>query len=135
MDAGRGQSTLCGHLPETPCLKHREIAARALYEDICCARGEMENRIRECQADMVSDRTSTATLAANQLRLWFALMAYVPICALRRIGLADTQFAAASCGTIRLKPLKMGAGVLACVRRIRFAMASAHPWVLERGEP
>lgn len=115
-------------------LKRREIGARALYEDIYCARGEMENRIKECQGDLFSDRTSTATLAANQLRLWFASMAYVLICALRRIGLADTQFAAASCGTIRLKLLKVGARVLVSVRRIRFAMASAHPWALEWGE-
>ena len=115
-------------------LKPRESAARALYEDIYCARGEMENRIKECQGDLFSDRTSTATMAANQLRLWFASMAYVLICALRRIGLADTQFASASCGTIRLKLLKVGARVLVSVRRIRFAMASAHPWALEWGE-
>ena len=115
-------------------LKPRESAARALYEDIYCARGEMENRIKECQGDLFSDRTSTATMAANQLRLWFASMAYVLICALRRIGLADTQFASASCGTIRLKLLKVGARVLVSVRRIRFAMASAHLWALEWGE-
>ncbi|MBU6319807.1 MAG: IS1380 family transposase [Alphaproteobacteria bacterium] len=115
-------------------LKRREIGARALYENIYCARGEMENRIKECQADLFSDRTSTATMAGNQLRLWFASMAYVLICALRRIGLADTQFANASCGTIRLKLLKVGARVLVSVRRIRFAMASAHPWALEWGE-
>lgn len=115
-------------------LKRREIGARALYEDIYCARGDMENRIKECQADLFSDRTSTATMAANQLRLWFASMAYVLMCALRRIGLADTQFASASCGTIRLKLLKVGARVLVSVRRIRFAMASAHPWAGEWGE-
>jgi hypothetical protein len=115
-------------------LKRRECVARALYEDIYCARGEMENRIKECQGDLFSDRTSTATMAGNQLRLWFASMAYVLICALRRIGLADTQFASASCGTIRLKLLKVGARVLVSVRRIRFAMASAHPWALEWGE-
>jgi hypothetical protein len=91
----------------------------------------MENRIKECQADMFSDRTSAATMAANQLRLWFASMAYVLVCALRRIGLADTQFAAASCATIRLKLLKLGARVVVSVRRIKFAMASAHPWANE----
>ena len=112
-------------------LKPRERGARSLYEDIYCERGDMENRIKECQADMFSDRTSAATMAANQLRLWFASMAYVLVCALRRIGLADTQFAAASCATIRLKLLKLGARVVVSVRRIKFAMASAHPWANE----
>ena len=91
----------------------------------------MENRIKECQADMFSDRTSAGTMAANQLRLWFASMAYVLICALRRIGLADTQFATASCGTIRLKLPKLGARIVVSVRRIKFAMAAAHPWANE----
>lgn len=112
-------------------LKPRERGARPLYEDIYCARGDMENRIKECQADMFSDRTSAGTMAANQLRLWFASMAYVLICALRRIGLADTQFATASCGTIRLKLLKLGARIVVSVRRIKFAMATAHPWANE----
>jgi hypothetical protein len=115
-------------------LKPGERGARSLYEDICCARGDRENRIRECQGGLFSDRTSAATMAANQLRLWFASMACVLICALRRIGLADTQFAAASCGTIRLKLLKALARVLVSVRRIRFAMASGHPWALQWGE-
>src|SRR5713226_1970328 len=79
-----------------------EAEARYLYETIYCARGEMENRIKECQLDLFADRTSSHTMHANQLRLWFASMAYVLICALRRIGLAHTQFAAATCGTIRL---------------------------------
>lgn len=91
----------------------------------------MENRIRECQADLFADRTSAAKLASNQLRLWFASMAYVLICALRRIALADTQFANASCGSIRLKLLKVGARVMVSVRRIKFAMASGHPWAEE----
>lgn len=112
-------------------LKSRECGARTLYEEIYCARGDMENRIKECQADLFADRTSTAKMASNQLRLWFASMAYVLICALRRIGLTDTQFANASCGTIRLKLLKVGARVLVSVRRIKFAMASGHPWARE----
>jgi Transposase DDE domain group 1 len=69
----------------------------------------MENRIKECQGDLFADRTSTATMRANQLRLWFASMAYALLCALRRIGLAHTQLANATCGTIRLKLLKLGA--------------------------
>src|SRR5215217_9062129 len=71
-------------------LKPDRWAARALYEDLYCARGEMENRIKECQADLFADRTSAASMRANQLRLWFASMAYVLLCALRRIGLAHT---------------------------------------------
>jgi hypothetical protein len=103
------------------------IDGRRLYETIYCARGEMENRIKECQLDLFADRTSTATMAANQLRLWFSGFAYVLLCGLRRIGLAHTQFATATCGTIRLKLLKIGALVRVSVRRITVAMASACP--------
>jgi hypothetical protein len=112
-------------------LTKAEAGARFLYEDIYCARGEMENRIKECQGDLFADRTSSATMRANQLRLWFASMAYVLICALRRIGLAHTQFAQATCGTIRLKLFKIGALVTTSVRRIKIAMASACPYVQE----
>jgi hypothetical protein len=105
-----------------------EAGARHLYEKSYCARGDMENRIKECQLDLFADRTSTATMQANQLRLWFASMAYVLLCALRRIGLAHTQFAQATCGTIRLKLLKLSALVRVSVRRIKIAMASACPW-------
>jgi Transposase DDE domain group 1 len=101
--------------------------ARHLYEKLYCARGEMENRIKECQLDLYADRTSCHTMRANQLRLWFASMAYVLIAALRRIGLAHTPFARASCGTIRLKLLKIGALVRISVRRIKLAMPSAFP--------
>jgi len=109
-------------------LTAKEAKARHLYEKIYCARGEMENRIKECQLDLFADRTSTATMQANQLRLWFASMAYVLLCALRRIGLAGTQFIAATCGTIRLKLLKLGALVRISVRRIKVAIASGCPW-------
>jgi len=109
-------------------LKPKAAGARHLYEQVYCARGEMENRIKECQTDMFADRTSTGTMRANQLRLWFASMSYVLLCALRRIGLPHTQFAEASCGTIRLKLLKIGALVRVSVRRIKFAMASGCPW-------
>jgi Transposase DDE domain group 1 len=108
-------------------LKPDRWAARALYEDLYCARGEMENRIKECQGDLFADRTSAATMRANQLRLWFASMAYVLLCALRRIGLAHTALAAATCGTIRLKLLKIGALVRISARRVKVAMASACP--------
>jgi hypothetical protein len=105
----------------------REAEARDLYERIYCARGEMENRIKECQIDLFADRTSTASMRANQLRLWFASMAYVLLAALRRIGLAHTRFADATCGTIRLALLKIGALVRISVRRIKLAMASTCP--------
>jgi DDE family transposase len=109
-------------------LKPAEVGGQHLYERIYCARGEMENRIKECQLDLFADRTSTATMRANQLRLWFASMTYVLLCALRRIGLAHTQFAHATCGTIRLKLLKLGALVRISVRRIKVAMPSACPF-------
>ena len=108
-------------------LRKAEAAPRFLYETVYCARGEMENRIKECQGDLFADRTSTATMRANQLRLWFASFAYVLVCALRRLGLAHTQFADATCGTIRLRLLKIGALVTTSVRRIKLAMASACP--------
>ena len=88
----------------------------------------MENRIKECQMDLFADRTSTATMRANQLRLWFASMAYVLLEGLRRIALQATDLADASCGTIRRKLLKIGALVTISVRRIKFAMASGCPY-------
>jgi hypothetical protein len=108
-------------------LKRAECRPKYLYEKLYCARGEMENRIKECQLDLYADRTSTATMCANQLRLWFASMAYVLLCALRRIGLHRTNFAKATCGTIRLKLLKIGALIRVSVRRIKIAMASGCP--------
>jgi hypothetical protein len=112
-------------------LKPKRWAARGLYEDLYCARGDMENRIKECQLDLYADRTSAHTMRANQLRLWFASFAYVLICALRRLGLAHTRLANATCGTIRLKLLKIGAQVRVSVRRIKIAMASACPYADE----
>ncbi len=110
-------------------LQRSEAGARHLYEKIYCARGDMENRIKECQLDLFADRTSTATMQANQLRLWFASMAYACCCADCAVSaLAHTQFAEATCGTIRLKLLKLGALVRVSVRRIKVAMASACPW-------
>jgi hypothetical protein len=101
---------------------------RRLYEEVYCARGEMENRIKECQLDLFADRTSAATMQANQLRLWFASMAYVLVESLRRLALAGSAFADATCGTIRRKLFKIGALVTVSVRRIRFAMASGCPY-------
>jgi hypothetical protein len=108
-------------------LTSKMAAARELYEKIYCARGEMENRIKECQLDLMADRTSTATLRANQLRLWFSSLAYVLVTALRRLALEGTELENATAGTIRLKLLKLGALVTVSVRRIRIAIASACP--------
>jgi hypothetical protein len=102
--------------------------ARTLYEKRYCARGEMENRIKECQLDLFADRTSSHTMRANQLRLWMASMAYVLLHALRRIGLAATRLATATCGSIRLKLLKIGAFAQLSVRRVKFSIASAFPY-------
>ena len=101
---------------------------RQLYEEIYCARGEMENRIKECQLDLFADRTSTRSLAANQLRLWFASMAYVLVEGTRRLALQGTALADATCGTIRRKLFKIGALVTISVRRIKFAIASGCPY-------
>ena len=103
---------------------------RRLYEDVYCARGEMENRIKECQMDLFADRTSTGTMRGNQLRLWFASMAYVLLDGLRRIALQATDLADATCGTIRRKLFKIGALVTISVRRIKLAMASGCPYKL-----
>src|SRR3984893_14889195 len=101
---------------------------RHLYEDVYCARGEMENRIKECQMDLFADRTSTGTMMANQLRLWFASMAFVLVDSLRRIGLQATDLADATCGSIRRKLFKIGALITISVRRIKLAMASGCPY-------
>jgi hypothetical protein len=112
-------------------LKKKEVAGKYLYEAIYCARGEMENRIKECQLDLFADRTSANPMRANQLRLWFAAMAYALLAALRRIALPETQFADATCGTIRLRLLKIGALVKTSVRRVKIAMASGCPYACE----
>jgi hypothetical protein len=112
-------------------LKRQVIDGRTLYETVYCARGDMENRIKECQLDLFADRTSTRTMAANQLRLWFSSFAYVLMQALRRIALPHTELAQATCGTIRLKLLKIGARVTVSVRRIKIAIASACPYQSE----
>jgi hypothetical protein len=105
--------------------KHWE--AQRLYERLYCARGEMENRIKEQQLDLFADRTSTATLRANQLRLWLSSVAYCLVNDLRRVGLRGTELAQATCGTIRTRLLKVGAVVTISVRRVRVALSSVFP--------
>jgi hypothetical protein len=101
--------------------------ARALYEDVYCARGDMENRIKEQQLDMFADRTSAHTMRANQLRLWFASVAYVLMNLLRHFGLRGTELERAQVGTIRIKLLKLGALVRVSVRRIVLSLSAAAP--------
>ena len=101
--------------------------ARRLYEELYCARGEMENRLKE-QLMLFSDRTSTAFLHSNQIRLYFSSMAYVLVEALRRLGLKGTEWAQAQCATIRLKLLKIGAMIRITVRRVWVSMAGGYPY-------
>ena len=100
---------------------------RALYEDLYCARGDMENRIKEQQLDMFADRTSAHTMRANQLRLWFSSVAYVLMNLLRHYGLRGTELERAQVGTIRLKLLKLGALVHVSVRRVVLSLSAAAP--------
>ena len=104
------------------------VDARDLYEQRYCARGEMENRIKEQQLDLFADRTSASSFATNQLRLWCSTVAYLLVSELRRLGLKGTTWARAQCGTIRLKLLKIGARIQVSVRRIRLALASGDPY-------
>jgi hypothetical protein len=129
---GKAEHTLEGANPRfvVTSFRRTRIAARALYEDLYCARGEAENRVGE-QFELFADRASSATLQANQLRLTFSAMAYVLVDALRRVGLRHTQFADAAVATIRLKLLKLGAQVRKSVRRIHFAIASGCPNKME----
>jgi hypothetical protein len=101
--------------------------AQALYEQDYCGRGNMENRIKEQQLDLYADRTSTETMRSNQLRLWFSTLAYLLMNQLRRVGLQGTQLAQATCGTLRLRLLKIGALVRVSVRRVWVSLSSAYP--------
>jgi Transposase DDE domain group 1 len=101
--------------------------AQTLYEQLYCARGEMENRIKE-QLSLFSDRLSTATMRANQLRLYFSSLAYVLLHALRRLALRGTEWAHAQIGTLRLRLLKIAAQVRITARRIWVRYSSAYPW-------
>jgi len=104
--------------------------ARELYEDIYCARGEMENRIKEQQLCLFADRTSSHYMRVNQLRLWFASIAYIMMDAIRTLGLKGTKMSRSLCSTIRLKLFKIGAIVRVSVRRVYLAMSSAYPYQL-----
>ncbi len=108
-------------------LSRKEAGAQFLYEKLYCARGDMENRIKECQLALFADRTSAATIRANQLRLHFASFAYVLLHGLRRLGLAGTRWAKAQCGTIRTRWLKVAARVRITARKVWVSFSSAYP--------
>lgn len=100
--------------------------SRALYEDLYCARGEMENRIKE-QFMLFADRVSASTLRANQLRLYFSVIAYTLMQGLRRLGLHSTSLATAQMNTIRVELLKIGALIEVTVRKVWVRLASCYP--------
>jgi len=109
-------------------LSLEDRAAQPLYEEDYCGRGEMENRIKEQQLHLFADRTSTATMRGNQVRLFFSSIAYVLLEALRRLGLTGTELAEAQCQTIRLKLLKIGALVRVTVRKVWVKLSSSSPY-------
>ena len=109
-------------------------AAKRLYEKLYCARGDMENRIKEQQLDLFADRTSAATMRGNQLRLYFASFAYVLMHGLRRLGLTGTELASAQCSTIRLKLLKIGARLKITVRKVWLSFSESYPYARAFGQ-
>lgn len=109
-------------------LSTHTLDARTLYEDLYCARGDMENRIKEQQLALFADRTSTHEMRSNQLRLYFSSFAYVLMHTLRRLGLKGTAMARAQCDTIRLKLFKIGAHIRISVRRVVIAFSESYPY-------
>ncbi|XOV86796.1 MAG: IS1380 family transposase [Pseudomonadota bacterium] len=110
-------------------LSYKRAGAKHMYEKLYCVRGEMENRIKEQQLGLFADRTSTATLHANQLRLYFSSFAYLLMYGLRRLGLDGTRHAKAQCTTIRAKLLKIGARIRISVRKVWLSFSEACPYV------
>ena len=108
-------------------LGSNEHAPQTLYEDLYCARGDMENRIKE-QFSLFADRVSSETMRSNQMRVYLSAMAYVLVSALRRVGLKGTDLEQAQVSTIRLKLLKIGAQIRVTARKIWISMASSYPW-------
>ena len=108
--------------------------ARRLYEELYCARGEMENRIKEQQLALFADRTSTGTLRGNQIRLYFSSFAYLLMAALRRLGLKGTELARAQGQTIRLKLLKIGALLRVTARKVWVSIAESYPYAAVFGQ-
>ena len=105
-----------------------ELQGKDLYEKVYCARGEMENRIKEQQLYLFADRTSTHWMGSNQLRLYFSSFAYVIIETLRRLALTGTEMAKAQCHTIRLKLFKIGAQIRVTVRKVWLSISESYPF-------
>jgi len=110
-------------------ISSEEKEARELYEDFYCARGDMENRIKEQQLGLFADRTSTSWMRSNQLRLYFSSFAYILVHALRRLGLEGTELAKAQCDTIRLKLFKIGAQIQVSVRKVWISFSESYPYL------
>jgi hypothetical protein len=110
-------------------ISSEEKDARTLYEDFYCARGDMENRIKEQQLGLFADRTSTAWMRSNQLRLYFSSFAYILMQRLRRLGLEGTELAQAQCDTIRLKLFKIGAQIEVTVRKVWISFSESYPYL------
>jgi Transposase DDE domain group 1 len=108
-------------------LTSEQWPSKALYEDLYCARGDMENRIKE-QFSLFADRVSAETMRANQMRLYLSTMAYILVSGLRRLGLKATALADAQVSTIRTKLLKIGTQIRVSVRKVWISMASRYPW-------
>lgn len=109
-------------------LSPRQFEKRYVYEDVYCARGEMENRIKEQQLDLFADRASSHTFRGNEVRLWLSMAAHLLVVTIRRLGLADTELASAQANTLRTKLFKIGAIVTVSVRRVYIRLSSAFPW-------
>ena len=121
-----GKSPQCRFLVTS--LNRQAAMPKEIYENIYCPRGDMENRIKDCQLDLFGDHMSAHDYRANQLRLILAGFAYVLIDSIRREALQGTKLAKAVPGTIRLKLLKVGARVINSVRRIKISMPDAYPY-------
>jgi hypothetical protein len=126
---GKAEITVRGENPRfvVTSLPSERVDAQTLYEQIYCARGEMENRIKEQQLDLFATRTSTHWMATNQLRLWFSSLAYTLVAELRRLGLEASTHARARCQTLRLKLFKIGARVRVTRRKVWVFLSSACP--------
>jgi len=108
-------------------LSRQPWPTQSLYEELYCARGDMENRIKE-QFSLFADRVSVETMRGNQMRLYLSVMAYVLVSGLRRLGLKGTELAQAQVSSIRTKLLKIGARIRVTVRKVWISMASSYPW-------
>jgi hypothetical protein len=131
MAAGDNPRFIVTNLPATGCKGEKDRARftpARLYEELYCARGEMENVLKQQVLDLQADAMSTHYLASNQLRLWLAAFGYLLLERLRTLGCHGTELARATAGTIRLKLLKVAAQVTVSVRRVYLQLSSAYPW-------